>query len=89
MVNQKTNKFASPKMQNEMIEVMALQILRDIAKNIHLVPHEDFIGLHPIPDTSADEIIAVIKDILIRMNLKIENARGQCYDGAVSMAGKR
>ena len=53
------------------------------------VAHEDFIGLHPIPDTSADEIVAVIKDILIRMNLKIENARGQCYDGAASMAGKR
>ena len=54
----------------------------------NLVPHEDFIGLHPIPDTSADEIVAVIKDILIWMNLKIENARGQCYDGAVSMVGK-
>ena len=54
-----------------------------------MVPYEDFIGLHPIPDTSADEIVAVIKDILIRMNLKIENARGQCCDGAASMAGKR
>ena len=33
-LTKKTNKFTSPKMQNEMIEVMALQILRDIAKNI-------------------------------------------------------
>ena len=119
-LTKKTNKFTSPKIQNEMIEIMALQILRNIARNIqsaeiysiladessdisnteqlafcirwvddNLIPHEEFIGLHPIPDTSADEIVAVIKNILIRMNLKIENARGQCYDGASSMAGKR
>ena len=92
-----------------MLQVMALHILCDIAKNIqsaeiysilvdetadtsnkeqmvlcmrwvdeNLIPHEDFIGLHAIPDTSADE-----------MNLRIENARGQCYDGSSSMSGKR
>ena len=55
----------------------------------NLIPHEEFIGLHVIPDTSADEIVAIIKDILLRMNLRIENARGQCYDGASSMSGKR
>ena len=31
----------------------------------------------------------IIKDVLLRMNLKIQNARGQCYDGAATMAGKR
>ena len=103
-----------------MLQIMALQILRDIAKNIqsaenysilvdetagtsnkeqmilcmrwvdeHLIPLEEFIGLHAIPDTSADEIVTIIKDILLRMNLRIENARGQCYDGASSMSGKR
>ena len=51
----------------------------------NLIPHEEFIGLHAIPDTSADEIVAIIKVILLRMNLRIENARGQCYDGASSM----
>ena len=119
-MDKKSNKFLSPKIQNEMLQIMALQILRDIAKNIqsaeiysilvdetadtsnkeqmvlcmrwvdeNLIPHEEFIGLHAIPDTSADEIVAIIKDILLRMNLRIENARGQCYDGASSMSGKR
>ena len=119
-MDKKSNKFLSPKIQNEMLQIMALQILRDIAKNIqsaeiysilvdetadtsnkeqmvlcmrwvdeNLIPHEEFIGLHAIPDTSADEIVAIIKDILLRMNLGIENARGQCYDGASSMSGKR
>ena len=55
----------------------------------NLIPHEEFIGLHAIPDTSVDEIVAIIKDILLRMNLRIENANGQCYDGASSMSGKR
>ena len=55
----------------------------------NLIPHEEFIVLHAIPDTSADEIVAIIKDILLRMNLRIENARGQCYDGASSMSEKR
>ena len=46
-------------------------------------------GKHPLVDTSTDRIILVIKDILPRMNLKIENARGECYDGASSMAGTK
>ena len=103
-----------------MLEIMALQVLRDIAKNIKnamiytimadetadvsnteqmvfcirwvdefLVPHEEFIGMHHIPNTTANQILAVIKDILLRMNLKMNNARGQCYDGASAMAGKK
>ena len=31
-MDKKTNKFLSPKIQNEMLQIMALQILRDIAK---------------------------------------------------------
>ena len=34
MLKQKTNHFDSPKIQNEMLEIMALNILRDIIKNI-------------------------------------------------------
>ena len=30
-----------------------------------------------------------MQDVLLRMNLKIENARGQCYDGAAAMAGTK
>ena len=48
----------------------------------NLTPQEEFIGMHPLVNTNADHIVLVIKDILSQMNLKIENAQGQCYDGA-------
>ena len=32
-----------------------------------------------------DTIVEVIKEILLQMNLKITNARGQCYDGAAQI----
>ena len=38
-------------------------------------------------DTKADTMVKVILDTIQRMGLKIENARGQCYDGALTMAG--
>ena len=38
-------------------------------------------------DTKADAIVKVILDTIQRMGLKIENASGQCYDGASTMAG--
>jgi len=80
-LKQKTNRFDSPEIQNEMLEIMALNILRDIVKNIQLAEifsilgdetgdisnteqlvfcvrwvdddlevHEDFIGMHPLPN---------------------------------------
>ena len=30
-----------------------------------------------------------LQDVLLRMNLKIENTRGQCYDGVAAMAGTK
>ncbi|KAJ8041249.1 Zinc finger MYM-type protein 1 [Holothuria leucospilota] len=54
-----------------------------------LTVHEDFIGMHPLNNTSADHIISIIKDVLLRLNLHIKNARGQCYDGASAMSGTK
>ena len=102
-------------MQNELLQIIALQILRNIAADLqnasfftimadectdsankeelvlcfhwvddHLEVHEEFVGLYQISNTSADTIVAVIKDTLIRMNFR---CRGQCYDGAGAMAG--
>ena len=28
-----------------------------------------------------------LKDVLLRMNLRLQDAREQCYDGAATMAG--
>ena len=119
-LRKKTNKFTSADIQNEMLEIMALRILREIAQNVQnstiytimadesadvsnkeqlvfcirwvddeLVVHEDFIGMHPMQGTSADQIAFIIKDVLLRMNLRLEDARGQCYDGAAAMAGAK
>ncbi|KAJ8028305.1 Zinc finger MYM-type protein 1 [Holothuria leucospilota] len=54
-----------------------------------LTVHEDFIGMHPLNNTSADHITSIIKDVLLRLNLHIKNARGQCYDGATAMSGTK
>ena len=117
-LGQKSSKYRSPEIQNELIEIMALQVLREIAKNIqdaviytvladetadvsnneqlvlciHWVDdninvHEEFIGFHSMPGTTVDEIVFVIKDMLLRMNLSLENARGQCCNGASSVSG--
>ena len=53
------------------------------------VVHEDFIGMHPLERTTADQVAAVLKNTLLRMNVNIQRARGQCYDGPATMAGEK
>ena len=45
--------------------------------------------MYKIDDISANTIVATIKDVLVRMNLALSRCRGQCYDGASTMAGTR
>ena len=53
------------------------------------VVHEDTVGLFNLPNTSAETISEALKDILVRCNLPISMCRGQAYDGAAAMQGKR
>ena len=53
----------------------------------HLTAHEDFIGLYSVDKIDAATL--VIKDTLICLNLKLEDCRGQCYDGTANMCGIR
>ena len=55
----------------------------------NLAVHEEFIGLYQSDSIDAKSLVAIIRDTLLRMNLKIENCRGQCYDGASSMSGAK
>ena len=117
-LEKKKEKYTSVDMQNEMLQAMALGILREIVENIrphwfslmadettdvsnveqlvicirwvddHLNVHEDVIGLHSLDTVTADEICQVLQDVLLRMNLRLENCRGQNYDGASNMSGK-
>ena len=51
--------------------------------------HEEMIGLYAVASTHADVLVAVVEDVLLHLNLPLSKLRGQCYDGASSMAGHR
>ena len=53
------------------------------------VIHEDFIEMHPLERTNADQVVAILKNALLRINLNIQRARGQCYDGAATKADEK
>ena len=46
-------------------------------------------GLYQVPRITSATLVFVIKDSLIRFNLSINKAHGQCYDGASNMTGRR
>ena len=61
--------------------------LRGVIEDLEV--HEEVLGLYSLESTNADTIVSTIKDVLLRMNLKLCDCRGQCYDGASSMSGSR
>ena len=118
-LGRKSDKYTAPDMQNELLQVMAVSILRKLAALFHntefltimvdettdiankeqmvlcfrwvdesLEPHESFVGLYEIESTEASTILAAIHDVMLRLDLSVNKLRGQCYDGAASMAGK-
>ena len=50
---------------------------------------EEYIGLIPVAQTNADTIVVCIKDVLLRMSLRIQDARWQCYNGCSTMTGTK
>lgn len=49
-------------------------------------PHKDFIGLHFVDDIVARTIVRVLKDTILRMNLKnVHVLSSMLYDGASNM----
>ena len=54
-----------------------------------LIVNEEFIGLYSVDSITADVLTAVIKDVMLRLNLAITKLRGQCYDGCSTMSGSR
>ena len=46
-------------------------------------------GFYKIPDIKNSTIVSVIKDIMIRFQLQFDKCRGQCYNGATNMLGKK
>ncbi|KAL4148283.1 hypothetical protein QTP88_002559 [Uroleucon formosanum] len=52
-----------------------------------LSPAEVFLGFYKTETTDGETLSMLIKSTLVSHGLKIENIRGQCYDGAASMRG--
>ena len=43
----------------------------------------------PVARTNADTIVVCIKDVLLCMNRRIQDTRGQCYDGCSTMTATK
>ena len=54
-----------------------------------LTGHDKFVGLKNMPNTYADSILQEIKDVLLRMHLKLNKCRGECYDGCSTIPGSK
>ena len=50
---------------------------------------EEFIGLYQTDAIDSQSQVRIIRDSLLRMNLKLQLCRGQCYDGASNMRFKK
>uniref|UniRef100_A0A3Q3EIY1 DUF4371 domain-containing protein n=2 Tax=Kryptolebias marmoratus TaxID=37003 RepID=A0A3Q3EIY1_KRYMA len=52
-----------------------------------LNPHEEFIGMYSVTETTGQYLAKVALDVLCRLNLPLSALRGQTYDGAANMSG--
>ena len=68
---------------------MADEIRHSSNRQQVVVCHEDFIGLHKVHTINSDMLVAVLKDILLRLKLSISSYCGQCYNDAANMADCR
>ena len=53
------------------------------------VIHEDFIEMHPLERTNADQVVAILKNALLRINLNIQRVRWHFYDRAATKASEK
>ena len=67
------------------IKEQAVFLLRWVDEALEV--HKEFIGLYSTSCTTAEALVSIIEDTLLRMNLKLEQCRGQCCDGASAMSG--
>ncbi len=51
--------------------------------------HEEFIGLYSVSSIDSSALFAVVKDSFLRLNISLAKVRGQCYNGASNMSGRR
>lgn len=115
---QNKQKWTSHEVQDELIEMMAHTVLRNMLQEIRdrdfyslivdettdvstleqvsisirsvdaeFEIYEDFLGLYETSSTTAETLVKILKDVLLRFQLPIHRCRGQAYDGAANMSG--
>ena len=119
LLKKKQMKYTSHEIQNELVSIMSLQVIREIASQIQSAPYftmmideatdltnikqvvlvhsvndnltvtEDFTGLYKTEPIESSSLVSIIKDVLLRMNLKLKYCRGQCCDWASNMTRVR
>jgi len=60
-------------------------VIRYVDKTFKI--HEVFYGFYKTDRTDIKTLENVIQKILLQNGLKVEDIRGQCYDGAAAMRG--
>lgn len=113
------NKYTSHDCQNEILILMANELLRGLVREIKgsyfslicdeyteisnkeqmtlclrwvdpcMKVSEDFMGFYELKDIGAETISSAILDCLTRLNIQLDKCRGQCFDGASNMMGKK
>ena len=68
-------------------EMEQFSLIARINDHQTLERNELFLGLYNAPDSKGRTLASVIKDILIRLNLSIDNLLEHCFDGAPNMSG--
>lgn len=51
--------------------------------------NKEFLSIQLLCSPIAENILNIISDVLLRLELSINNVRGQCYGGDASMMGHR
>ena len=54
-----------------------------------LESHKDFMQFYELTNIMSETIVAAIKDVFLRIQLFLGKCRGQCYDGASNILGKK
>ena len=50
---------------------------------------EDFLGFHKLDNIKSVTVVNAMKDILLRLIVRLQHCRGQTYNGGSNMMGKK
>ena len=66
------------------LQLVALHFPHKVSRNV-----DKFIGLYQVSTIDYESLVFAIGDLFLRINTKVADCRGQCYNGALNMSGTR